>query len=78
MTFGVPLMIQTLFGSVEKEPGLLDRLRKGVQKTRSGLLSGLEAVPYFPERLRLAAEGHRPDRAQSASVLVPLFLRALP
>jgi fused signal recognition particle receptor len=37
-------MIQTLFGSVEQEPGLLDRLKKGVEKTRAGLLSRLEDV----------------------------------
>jgi fused signal recognition particle receptor len=37
-------MIQTLFGSVEQEPGLLDRLKTGVQKTRTGLLSRLEDV----------------------------------
>ncbi len=37
-------MIQTLFGSVEPEPGFLDRLKTGVQKTRTGLLSRLEDV----------------------------------
>src|SRR5437016_5837815 len=35
-------MIQTLFGSVEQEPSLLDRLKSGVQKTRAGLVSALE------------------------------------
>ncbi len=35
-------MIQTLFGSVEQEPSLLERLKAGVQKTRSGLVSALE------------------------------------
>jgi fused signal recognition particle receptor len=35
-------MIQTLFGSVEQEPTLLDRLKSGVQKTRAGLVSALE------------------------------------
>jgi fused signal recognition particle receptor len=35
-------MIQTLFGSVEQEPSLLDRLKNGVQKTRAGLVSALE------------------------------------
>jgi fused signal recognition particle receptor len=35
-------MIQTLFGSVEQEPSLLDKLKLGVQKTRSGLVSRLE------------------------------------
>ena len=32
-------MIQTLFGSVEQEPSLLDRLKSGVQKTRAGLVN---------------------------------------
>jgi fused signal recognition particle receptor len=35
-------MIQTLFGSVEQEPSLLERLKAGVEKTRSGLVSALE------------------------------------
>src|ERR1700676_3283049 len=35
-------MIQTLFGSVQQEPNLLDRLRAGIQKTRSGLVDRLE------------------------------------
>src|SRR5438132_1107643 len=35
-------MIQTLFGSVEQEPTLLERLKSGVQKTRAGLVSALE------------------------------------
>jgi fused signal recognition particle receptor len=35
-------MIQTLFGSVEQEPSLLDRLKSGVEKTRAGLVSALE------------------------------------
>jgi fused signal recognition particle receptor len=35
-------MIQTLFGAVEQEPSLLERLKSGVQKTRSGLVSALE------------------------------------
>ncbi len=37
-------MIQTLFGPVEREPGLFDRLRKGVEKTREGLLGRLGDV----------------------------------
>jgi fused signal recognition particle receptor len=32
-------MIQTLFGSVEQEPNLFERLKAGVQKTRSGLVN---------------------------------------
>ena len=31
-------MIQTLFGTVEQEPTLLERLKSGVQKTRAGLV----------------------------------------
>src|SRR5438874_12702666 len=37
-------MIQTLFGSVEQEPTLLDKLKTGVQKTRDGLVSRIEDV----------------------------------
>ena len=37
-------MIQTLFGSVEQEPTLLDKLKSGVQKTREGLVSRIEEV----------------------------------
>src|SRR5580700_11486910 len=35
-------MIQTLFGSVEQEPSLLDRLKGGEEKTRAGMVSRLE------------------------------------
>ncbi len=35
-------MIQTLFGTVPQQPGLLERLRAGVQKTRAGLVARLE------------------------------------
>src|ERR1041385_6252507 len=35
-------MIQTLFGSVEQEPSLLDKLKSGVQKTRAGLVNALD------------------------------------
>src|SRR5260370_34893993 len=35
-------MIQTLFGSVEQEPSLRERLRSGVEKTRAGLVTRLE------------------------------------
>jgi len=35
-------MIQTLFGTVEQEPSLLDKLKLGVEKTRAGLVSALE------------------------------------
>jgi fused signal recognition particle receptor len=37
-------MIQTLFGSVEQEPTLLEKLKSGVQKTREGLVSAIEDV----------------------------------
>ena len=35
-------MIQTLFGSIEQEPSLLDKLKSGVLKTRLGLVNRLE------------------------------------
>ena len=35
-------MIQTLFGSVQQEPNLLERLKAGIQKTREGLVDRLE------------------------------------
>ena len=35
-------MIQTLFGSPEPEPGLLDRFRKAVESTRSSLVARVE------------------------------------
>ena len=35
-------MIQTLFGSVEQEPSLLEKLKSGVEKTRAGLVTALE------------------------------------
>jgi fused signal recognition particle receptor len=38
------MAIQTLFGSVPTEPTLFDRLKAGVEKTRSGLVDRLEDV----------------------------------
>ena len=35
-------MLQNLFGSSEKAPGLLERLKAGIEKTRSGLVTRLE------------------------------------
>ncbi|HCC56012.1 MAG TPA: signal recognition particle-docking protein FtsY [Solibacterales bacterium] len=35
-------MIQTLFGSVEQEPTLLEKLKAGIEKTRTGLVRGIE------------------------------------
>ena len=35
-------MIQTLFGSVQSQPSLLERLKSGIQKTRAGLVARLE------------------------------------
>jgi fused signal recognition particle receptor len=35
-------MIQTLFGSVPQEPSLLDRLKAGIEKTRTGFVEKLE------------------------------------
>ena len=37
-------MIQTLFGTVEPEPTLFDRLKDGIKKTRDGLTEQLEDV----------------------------------
>jgi fused signal recognition particle receptor len=37
-------MIQTLFGTPQPEPGFFERLKKGVEKTRAGLVSRLEDV----------------------------------
>jgi fused signal recognition particle receptor len=37
-------MIQTLFGTPEPEAGFFERLKKGVEKTRTGLLSKLDNV----------------------------------
>jgi fused signal recognition particle receptor len=37
-------MIQTLFGSVPQEPNLLDRLKAGIEKTRTGFVDRLEDV----------------------------------
>lgn len=36
------MAIQTLFGSVPTEPNLLDRLKAGIEKTRSGLVDRIE------------------------------------
>ncbi|MBV9760684.1 MAG: signal recognition particle-docking protein FtsY [Acidobacteriaceae bacterium] len=38
------MAIQTLFGAVPTEPNLLDRLKTGIQKTRSGLVDRIEDV----------------------------------
>jgi fused signal recognition particle receptor len=38
------MALQTLFGSVPSEPNLLDRLKAGIQKTRSGLVDRIEDV----------------------------------
>ncbi len=37
-------MITTLFGPVQEEPSLLDRLKQGIQKTRSGLTTAIDDV----------------------------------
>lgn len=38
------MAIQTLFGSAPPEPNLLDKLKAGIQKTRSGLVDRIEEV----------------------------------
>src|SRR5260370_31828131 len=35
-------MFKSLFGSPTREPGLLDRLKSGIQKTRAGLMEKIE------------------------------------
>ena len=47
-------MIQTLFGSVEQEPNLLERLKAGIEKTRAGLTDRLEDA--FAGRKEIDAE----------------------
>lgn len=47
-------MIQTLFGAVEPEPTLFDRIKEGVQKTRQGLSTHLEEV--FAGKKKIDAE----------------------
>ena len=47
-------MIQTLFGSVEQEPNLLERLKAGIEKTRAGLTDKLEET--FAGRKEIDAE----------------------
>src|SRR5450631_626161 len=44
-------MIQTLFGSVEQEPSLLEKLKSGVQKTRAGLVTALEDALQGKKRI---------------------------
>ena len=51
------MAIQTLFGSVEQEPTLLERLKTGVEKTRSGLVSRLEDT--LAGRKEIDAEPYR-------------------
>ena len=38
------MAIQTLFGSVPQEPSLLDRLKEGIEKTRTGLVDRIEEL----------------------------------
>ena len=38
------MAIQTLFGTIPSEPNLLDKLKAGIQKTRSGFVDRLEDV----------------------------------
>ncbi len=38
------MAIQTLFGSVPTEPTLLEKLKSGIQKTRTGLVEQLETA----------------------------------
>ena len=47
-------MIQTLFGSVQQEPNLLDRLKAGIEKTRAGFVDRIEDA--FAGRKEIDAE----------------------
>ncbi len=47
-------MIQTLFGSVQQEPNLLERLKAGIEKTRSGFVDRIEDA--FAGRKEIDAE----------------------
>ncbi len=47
-------MIQTLFGSVQQEPNLLERLKAGIEKTRTGLVDRIEDA--FAGRKEIDAE----------------------
>ena len=43
-------MIQTLFGSTEKKPGLFDRMKEAVARTRENLSERIdEVVPFNKE-----------------------------
>src|SRR3954463_11363501 len=44
-------MIQTLFGSVEQTPGLLDRMKEAVSRTRENLSERIEDVISFNKEI---------------------------
>src|SRR5207302_3029305 len=44
-------MIQTLFGSTEKKPGLFDRMKEAVTRTRENLTERIEEVVAFSKEI---------------------------
>src|SRR6266581_1172594 len=44
-------MIQTLFGSTEKKPGLFDRMKEGVTRTRENLSERIEEAVSFSKEI---------------------------
>ena len=77
-------MIQTLFGSVEQEPGLLERLKSGVEKTRAGLVTRIEETisgrrqidPELLDELEYALIGADIGVATTAEIIDRIRVRA--
>src|SRR3954470_20889853 len=44
-------MIQTLFGSTEKKPGLFDRMKEAVARTRENLSERIDEVVSFSKEI---------------------------
>ena len=44
-------MIQTLFGSTEKKPGLFDRMKEAVARTRENLSERIDEVVAFNKEI---------------------------
>jgi fused signal recognition particle receptor len=65
------MAIQTLFGSVSQEPGLLDRLKAGIQKTRSGLLDRLEDALAGRKEIDAAVLDEIEETLYTADIGVP-------
>ncbi len=72
-------MIQTLFGTVEQEPTLLEKLKSGVQKTRAGLVSALEDALQGRKEKRCGLTGEESDPTSQIGLLDrPLALSGKP